>query len=182
MKPAVTCGREGHISPSRDQNHLGAGGQSWKVNNGQTTILSRHHILKPVLPTPNWITSFDRRPVFQQMPVSPIFGVLCKLFWSIVQIVVKYVGGEVSVNLSGHEQQIYFWEQECLYCNMQTYKMFEWEKREKWMWACNRLSLLWFLEKLREKSRGMTRDPDKIKNYDRALLDNAPTNFHKWIR
>ena len=45
------------------------------------------HILKPVLPAPNWITSFGRRPVFQQLlagaSVSPIFAVLRKLFWSI---------------------------------------------------------------------------------------------------
>ena len=32
-------------------------------------------------------------------------------------------------------------------------------------------------EKLRGDIRGMTRDPDKIKNYERALLDNAPRNF-----
>ena len=66
---------------------VGRSWNQWKTGKwGQ--FLSRH-ILKPVLPTPNWITSFDRRPVFQQMPVSPIFGVLCKLFWSIVRIVVK---------------------------------------------------------------------------------------------
>ena len=28
-----------------------------------------------------------------------------------------------------------------------------------------------------QESRGMTRDSDKIKNYDRALLDNASRNF-----
>ena len=30
------------------------------------------------------------------------------------------------------------------------------------------------LGKLRADSRGMTRDPDKIKNYDQALLDKLP--------
>ena len=37
-------------------------------------------------------------------------------------------------------------------------------------------------EKLRGDIRGMTRDPDKIKNYERALLDNAPRNFQWCIR
>ena len=33
-----------------------------------------------------------------------------------------------------------------------------------------------------QESRGMTRDSDKIKNYDRALLDNASRNFRWCIR
>ena len=82
-------------------------------------FLSRH-ILKPVLLPPNWITSFDRRPVFQQLPAGASVSHICCFTQTFFDPLCKYLSNmwvaEVKDNLYTRQHHTRMPEQTYLHC------------------------------------------------------------------
>ena len=120
--------------------------------------------------SPNWIASFSRGPAFSinrwrlLVLVCHSFGFV-QTFWIHCANICQMCGMGRSSVIIDHLPT----------CNSTSTWLDRKDKIVKIVHA--RAS-----EKLRGDIRGMTRDPDKIKNYERALLDNAPRNFQWCIR